>query len=113
MWVDHGGNKFKTKQSMCDFHNVTVAAFGQRWRKYNGDMEKALTPAKVWVGFGKKFDTFKEMCDYYGVETTGVRRRIANGESIDEALTVKYSAAENRRRQKLIGSWKFKHRRVV
>lgn len=94
--TDHLGIIFDTQKEMCEFWNIEKSTYYGRissgWTK-----EKALTTPTKGVKHGKEdrtdhlgtiFNSKKEMCEYWNIDIDTYRRRMNNGYTKEDALTI-------------------------
>ena len=90
--IDHLGNKFKTIEEMCEYHNTEPSVYNTR-RKRGMTVEQALTAVKMIRGvaidpFGNNFNSVKDMCKAYNISISVFRARLREGWEAEEALIV-------------------------
>ncbi|MCR5117119.1 MAG: hypothetical protein K6A97_06390 [Lachnospiraceae bacterium] len=70
-YVDHEGNRFSTKEEMCDYWGVSKKTFASRIKE-GFSLEKALTYRRNIIKdpLGNEFSSIKDMCEYWGCSYT-------------------------------------------
>lgn len=96
---DHKGNVFVSVREMCKHYGVRYNVYYHR-REKGYSLEEALTipngSSKSRVCFdhlGKQYASQSEMCRAYGIRHNTFMFRVANGWSLEEALTSKATYA--------------------
>ena len=90
--VDHLGNIFNSLTEMCTYYNVNISTFITRRNVDGLSLEEALTrdeKKKVYDFEGNEFKDVYAMCKHYGVSKVLLDRRMSNGYSLKDALTIK------------------------
>lgn len=92
---DHLGNNYSTLTEMARAYSLTQACLSRRLNYYKWDLEKALTtPAKANGGTtcydhkGIRYRSETLMCQKYGICRKTYKWRVANGWSVEDALTI-------------------------
>lgn len=92
--VDYLGVEYKNEKSLAYNYKVNISTFRGRLDR-GWDLEKALTEkvVKNCVGtvedhLGNVFNNMTDMAEYYGLSRFAVVRRLARGDSLEDALTV-------------------------
>ena len=100
---DHLGNVYSSKEKMCEFYKVNINTFNYRIRR-GYTLEEALTNSlssysqkggktkrKIWIDHkGNTFCTEKAMAEAYGITLNALKKRLARGLSLCDALTREY-----------------------
>lgn len=93
--IDHKGTIYDTLQGMCFAYGITVPAFKYRYSRGWSIKDILTTPQKspttrpqnITDHQGRTYSSITEMCSAYGVKVATYNYRIANGWSIEDALT--------------------------
>ena len=89
---DHLGNAFSSEKEMCKFHNIDYKMYFARTRNMGWSVERALTEScrddSIYDFNGRKFKNVTEMCEFYKISATCYKKRIKNGWSVKDALTI-------------------------
>lgn len=89
---DHLGNKYTSERDMCKAYQIDYGAFWTRTRDMGWSLEKALTtPTRddsCLDHLGNRYDSVSKMCAAYNIAKSCYKKRIINGWSIKDALTI-------------------------
>lgn len=95
MFHDHTGQEFRSLQAMCRKWDIKTITF-QRRISHGASLEQALAkpprqrPAKTPCRDHEntEYPSKKAMCGHYGIAVQTFRRRLANGLTLEQALTL-------------------------
>ena len=92
--VDHLGNVFETKTAMCQHYGTDRTTYNKRIKK-GLSIEQALSTGRIPKKgqksvdhLGNIYETKTDMCNHYRIDRSVFNKRIKNGWSLEDALTI-------------------------